>query len=262
VGDRPGAGDRFPNLGDRRDDFRENRQDRVDRRHERGDQIRDNVRDRRYDFFTPGWRARYPNMARGRWNWWYGNRPPYYWWRRASWTAVSGWFVWQAASPIYYDYGGNVYYYQDTVYIDGQEACSGTEYAQQAATIAASVPEDVNEDNVEWMPLGVFAVCNEEQTDPVMYLQLVVSREGIIAGTYYNSVTENPQPVEGMVDRTTQRAAWTVGENKTTTMETGIYNLTEDETSVLVHFGDEQTQQWLMVRLEEPEEGSTQTGGE
>ena len=36
-------------------------------------------------------------------------------------------------------------------------------------------------------------------------------------------------------------------------METGIYNLTEDETTALVHFGKEQTQTWLMVRLPEPE---------
>jgi hypothetical protein len=35
-------------------------------------------------------------------------------------------------------------------------------------------------------------------------------------------------------------------------METGIYNLTQEETTVLVHFGPEQTQQWLLVRLEEP----------
>ena len=34
--------------------------------------------------------------------------------------------------------------------------------------------------------------------------------------------------------------------------ETGIYNLTKDETPVLVHFGKERTQQWLLVRMQKP----------
>ena len=39
-------------------------------------------------------------------------------------------------------------------------------------------------------------------------------------------------------------------------METGIVNLTENTAPALVHFEDGQTQQWLMVRLEEPAEPS------
>ena len=41
-------------------------------------------------------------------------------------------------------------------------------------------------------------------------------------------------------------------------METGISGLTEDETPVLVHFADDQTQQWLLVRLEEPKGAEAQ----
>ena len=36
-------------------------------------------------------------------------------------------------------------------------------------------------------------------------------------------------------------------------METGIYNLTQDQAEVLVHFGPEQTQNVLLVRLDESE---------
>jgi hypothetical protein len=35
-------------------------------------------------------------------------------------------------------------------------------------------------------------------------------------------------------------------------METGLSNLTQDTAPALIHFDDGQTQQWLMVRLEEP----------
>jgi hypothetical protein len=101
----------------------------------------------------------------------------------------------------------------------------------------------------------VFAIAEEGANDTGMMLQLAVSKEGIIAGTFYNDITGKSLPVEGMVDRETQRAAWKLadGTNPDLVMETGIYNLTEDEATALVHFGPDKTQTWLMVRLPEPE---------
>ena len=85
-------------------------------------------------------------------------------------------------------------------------------------------------------------------------LQLAVSKEGVISGTYYNSDTDIARPVKGTVDKKTQRAAWTFADGKDTNivMEAGINNLTQDQTEALVHFGKDITQQWLMVRLQEP----------
>jgi len=60
--------------------------------------------------------------------------------------------------------------------------------------------------------------------------------------------------VQGSVDKQTQRAAWTVGDNKDTIYEAGIYNLTKDEAPVLVHFGKDRTQQWMLVRLKQPDQ--------
>lgn len=37
------------------------------------------------------------------------------------------------------------------------------------------------------------------------------------------------------MDQKTQRAAWTVGENKTPVYEAGLANLTKDETTILAH---------------------------
>ena len=172
---------------------------------------------------------------------------------------MTGWFVWSWSTPAYYDYGygGNVYYEGDTVYVNDQPAYTAEEYATQAVDIATTIPE-VDEEKVEWMPLGVFALTHEQKGEPDMLLQLAVSKEGIIAGTYTNTLTDTTLPVEGMVDRETQRAAWTIGDNKNTVLETGIYNLTQDETPVLVHFGKDRTQTWLMVRLEQPESEQAQ----
>ena len=85
-----------------------------------------------------------------------------------------------------------------------------------------------------------------------MFLQLAVSKQGIISGTLQNVGTSKVQPIEGMVDKQTQRAAWTVQGQTRPIMETGISNLTQASTPALVHFADGTTQQWLLVRLDKP----------
>ena len=46
--------------------------------------------------------------------------------------------------------------------------------------------------------------------------------------------------------------AWAVAGTPRPIMDSGMSNLTEDTVPALVHLADGQTQQWLMVRLEEP----------
>ena len=157
-----------------------------------------------------------------------------------------------------YNYGQNIYYEGDQVYSGEEPIATAEEYTTQAEEIAASVPE-VSSDDVEWLPLGVFAVTADGQADgadPTLFLQLAVSKEGIIAGTLQNAATDSVQSIEGMVDAESQRSAWTVVGESRPIMETGISNLTEDTAPALVHFEDGQTQQWLLVRLDEPEEGN------
>ena len=78
---------------------------------------------------------------------------------------------------------------------------------------------------------------------------MAVNKDGIIRGNYTATVTNDTKPVQGSVDKKTQRAAWTIGDNKENVIETGIYNLTKDEAPVLVHFGKDKTEQWTLVRL-------------
>ncbi|MHC4402106.1 MAG: hypothetical protein ACYTG0_20740 [Planctomycetota bacterium] len=173
---------------------------------------------------------------------------------------MTGWFVWDWGDPYDYAYTDDSYaYYGDDgyVYIDGEKSVTSGQYAEQAASLANSAPE-VDDETTDWLPLGVFAVATQEGAEPVIFLQLAVSKEGVITGTYYNSTIGTTQPVSGMVDRETQRAAWTAGDYKNTVMETGVYNLTQDESTLLVHFGSGRTQQWHLIRQQEPE--SEQSG--
>jgi hypothetical protein len=196
---------------------------------------------------------------------WYPGHPRYsvyrpgHWWRWATATAVTGWVIHRWTTPIYYTYrtGGTVYYQNNVVYVNGKEYGPAEQYYNEAATLATAVPELTDEQaaELEWLPLGVFALTSEGVNASSMYLQLALSKNGIISGTFYNESTGATHPVEGMVDEPTQRAVWKAvdGTNADIVMETGVFNLTQDQADVLVHFGPEQTQTALLVRLDESE---------
>ena len=147
-------------------------------------------------------------------------------------------------------------YYEDGTVQDGEQQIPAEEYAAQAEEIVESAPEVENPDDVEWLPLGVFFLAPDSATEstasPTMFLQLAVSKEGIIAGNFNNKATNEVKSIEGMVDMKSGRAAWTLAGKTTPIMETKVAGLTENETSVLVHFADGTTQQWMMAHLEKP----------
>lgn len=265
---RPGDGNRPNRPGDNNrpwkpGDWANHRPDRIpDRdqwnnwRHDHRDNVWNNWHNHWHDYGN--WYNR---------DWWNHRHCnwPYYnnfnCWTWAAWPALTGWVTYGWGEPIYYNYGDNVYYEGDQVYYGDQPVASATEYAEQAATIATSVPETKPAPE-DWMPLGVFAITTDgkpSEADPTMYLQLAVSKQGVLSGTLQNTLTDSAQPIEGMVDKQTQRAAWTITGKTTPIMETGISNLAQDTTPVLVHFADESTQQWLLVRLDQPKEDGAAT---
>ena len=67
-------------------------------------------------------------------------------------------------------------------------------------------------------------------------------------------VTSQSQAVKGSVDRKKQRVAFTVGDHSTTVFETGLYNLTQDEAPTLIQHGGDRAEQWLLVRLKQPQD--------
>jgi hypothetical protein len=250
------------------DSLRQRYQDRA----ERGDAFRNAWRDLRgqypNDLFEASWRNRYGDLARGYYNYGYGYGYPYYWWTGSNWGDTASWVYGGYSQPYDYDYGGTVVYQGNTVYVGGQEAGSSTQYAEQAMAIAdsgakqlAAAEAQPQSAQKQWLPLGVFAITNEQAAAPTLFLQLAVSKEGLIAGTYYNAVTNQALAVQGGVDRATQRASWYAGDNRDVVMEAGIYNLTEDQTPALVHFGTGQ-QQVLLVRLPQPQQPAEQPARE
>jgi hypothetical protein len=193
--------------------------------------------------YTPGWYRRYPGA------WFAAGWAAGYAWRAATWPSVYGWFDYPYLAPVYYDYGNNVVYNNNNVYVNGQDVGSSSEYYDQANQLAATGTAAKAPQDTKWLPLGVFAVSREDNTKTNMVMQLAVNKAGIIRGNYTDSLTGSTQKIHGSVDKKTQRAAWTIGDNTSTVIETGIYNLTKDEAPALVHLGKDRTQQWLLVRV-------------
>ena len=170
--------------------------------------------------------------------------------QEAYWPGVSTWVSSDWKEPVNYSYGENVYYNDGSVYYGDTVVASDEEYAKQAEAIAESTPA-TKPSAKDWKPLGVFALTSDGEPDgvePTMFLQLALSKQGVLSGTFQNTATDSVQVVEGMVDKQTQRAAWTAKDKARPLMEAGISNLTQDTAPTLVHFADGTTQQWLLVR--------------
>ena len=86
-----------------------------------------------------------------------------------------------------------------------------------------------------------------------MFVQLSIDKDGLVAGAYKNIMTGDELPIIGRLDKRTQRVAWHFGEATQTVYETGLSSLQNDVATVFVHFGENQTQTWLLVRLPSPE---------
>lgn len=185
--------------------------------------------------------------------------------RWATWGTYCGWGGYGADYiPVYYDYGDTVIYEGDYVYLDGEVVGTAEEYADQAYALAETGATAISEaeaneaaGDIEWLPLGVYALSPEGATEPTQFLQLAVTKDGVIGGTYYDSKTDKTTTVEGAIDRETQRAAFTIEGMDGVVMEAGIANLTQDESTILIHRGGGQKDIWTLVRIENPEEEAT-----
>lgn len=204
----------------------------------------------RWGCFTPDWYGRYPGA------WWPGR-----WavattaWATAAWT-TAGTYCGCAGDGTYYDYGNNVTYQDDTVYYGNQPVATADQYYGQADQLADSGQTAQNED---WLPLGVFALTSDAtQTNTEKTLQLAVNKEGVIRGNLHDTLIDKVIPVTGAVDKKTQRVAVKMEGNDSVVMETGLYNLTNDEVPVLLHFSADRQEKRTLIRLKPPADQTQQ----
>jgi hypothetical protein len=264
IGDRQ-VGSRDVNVGDvnigNSVEYSKNQQAWVDNRHANGNRVRANAGNRYTGAYASGAYRRGVVGGYGYHTAW-ASRGPYFGWGVPTYAGIGAFCggAWATAQPVYFGYGtgGNVYYENNTGYVDGQAAGTSEEYAQQALDLVAKAPpaEQVSQD--EWLPLGVFALSREDVDDSQAMLELAVDKQGVLAGTYYNDATSTSRPLKATVDPESQRAVvgFADGANPEIALETGIYNLTKDEAPALLHQGKDESTPVLLVRLPAPEEAA------
>jgi hypothetical protein len=198
----------------------------------------------------------------------------YWWWGAATYATAATWLYASESSGSYgygsgscdygssgsYDYGVNVVYEGNDVYVDGKRLTSAKEYSQQAVDLANTSKEQPpapmppkDGEQPQYLPLGVWAMVQEEKGDAHMFFQISIDKNGVVTGAYKNLLSGEVSPISGQVDKKTQRVAWKIGSNSSTVIEAGLQNLTRDIASCLVHFDTDTTQTWLLVRLKDPD---------
>jgi len=205
------------------------------------------------NFFTAGWCDHHP------WAWCpYGYSAAA--WAAAAWTSIAWvdlapWIAFDA-QPVYYDYGNNITYQNDYVYYGSQPIQTQQAYYETADQLANSAPNNPSANDAKWLPLGVFGLMPTGQQYPEMVFQLAIDKQGIVRGNYFDQAADQNLPISGAVDKKNQRVAWHIGNNKNLVIETGLYNLTKEESPCLLHYGPSSTQQEVLVRMKQPEKST------
>jgi hypothetical protein len=201
-----------------------------------------------YGWYGRGWHQRFA----GSWwptGWYQPNLGAWAW---TTWSVLGPWLGYADTSPVFYNYGDNFVYDGDNVYFAGEPLGSAADYYGETGKLArgGAEPDPAASD---WLPLGVFSLVRIGQPNPTLIFQLAVNKAGTLRGNCSQPDETFRGVVSGAVDKEKQRVAWTVGGDDQTVYETGLYNLTKDEAPALVHRAADKTEQWLLVRIKQPE---------
>ncbi len=161
--------------------------------------------------FSAGWYGDHPGA-------WQAMNPHADAWAAASMTGAWRWLGWGGAYGAYpTEEEDDSVYTSDVDNQDQQQPSDQT--AQQAAPNAdeANVsPQDAAAlvargaidlpANTDFLPLGVYALAPAGQSDATAVVQISVSKDGILRGSYCDLVSDQGQTIYGAVDQKTQRA--------------------------------------------------------
>lgn len=222
---------------------------------------------RRYDHhdhdripFRGGWWGHDHHHGWGFWNdycvrW----QRPWFWWSWSTAPVLYDWCGFGWSTPYYWDYGPGEYIYCNNgiVYVNGVWYEPAPVFYQQTVRLVEQAPVLAQEAaaQVEWLPLGVFAVTPDGLKEPSVMVQLAVTKDGVIGGTAFDEKAGKSYNIQGTVDKNTQRAVWSYTDDKNNriVLETSVNNLTQNESTGLVHYSANDMRVVQFVRLQEPD---------
>jgi len=184
-------------------------------------------------------------------NWYFDNN--FQWFSGANWPRIVVWLPWAWSRPIYYFYetDGDVYYsttedFSYLIPVDSKEI-----FIEQATRIA-NARYSISKQQSDWMPLGMFAFAldNDSSDMPKRYISLAISKEGAVSGAYFDAANNTMLEIQGGIDPESQRIAWKFVGSDWPIMESGLYNLTKDESTLLIHTSSHTTETQVLIRLD------------
>jgi len=246
--------------------FKEGDKDRKDYRRERISKERFKEKENRWKSKSKEWRKNYynyrnrdhifddyfwDNFRRRHHHWYFDNNFQSY--AEPTWPRIVVWLPWQWRQPIYYYYetDGDVYYsttedFSYLIPVDSKEL-----FIAQAARIAnARYPTSSQQS--DWMPLGMFTFASDNDSShaPGRYISLAISKGGAVSGAYFDVGNNTTLEIQGGIDPESQRIAWKFVGNDWPIMESGLYNLTKEESTLLIHTSSRTTETELLIRLD------------
>ncbi len=194
--------------------------------------------------FSPAWYADHPDA-------WHYTHPHADAWAVATLGAAVAWLGAEAVYP-----GGgdvtNVYTADGLVQQDEQVADEGVAGAKETgADLAARGAVDVPNDT-QFLSLGVYALAPVEHKQATALVQLSVTHDGVLRGSYVDLLSDQGQTVVGAVDKVSQRVAWTLGEHGPVVFETTLETLAQPEGPVSLQFADGRAHQYTLARYQSP----------
>lgn len=101
----------------------------------------------------------------------------------------------------------------------------------------------------DWYPVGVYSLITGPYDSGTRIFQISFDRQGNVAGTYYDMVSDSTRQITGRVRRSTQQVDWSVDTNGALTFRTSVDQLFQPQGIVSVAMpGGEQ--QWQLVRMQ------------
>ncbi len=117
-----------------------------------------------------------------------------------------------------------------------------------------TVAKPVQAESSDWLPMGTFSLLDDiTQKESGKILQLATNKKGQLRGNYADESTGETKQLFGAVDPKSQRVAFRFEGDDKTVLECGLWNLTQDSVPLLIHHGDDKTEQKTLIRLSKPE---------
>ena len=181
--------------------------------------------------FTPSWYADHPNA------WQYTHPHADFW----AVTGMVGLSAWLGTSIAASNNSG-------TTAVVAAESTTAEPVVADTQTASA---QEQFPDDLEWMPLGVFNAAEEKVATSRMFLQLAVSRDGVLKGNSYDATTDSTTPIGGAVDKETRIATWRIGA-KGATFEATLDGLVAESCTAKVTVPGGREETWHLVHVQKP----------